>query len=84
MAIQWKLAELIREKERLERRVIPLREIKEATDISVPVLSNMCSPHKHYVTNTRTIEKLKRYFGCRWEDLMDETLVDDEEEDPGG
>ncbi len=79
MAIRWKLAELIRRREQQEERVITLREISEATKISVPVLSNLCSPHKRYATNTRTLATLKRYFGCRWDELMDEELTADEE-----
>ena len=80
MGIRWKLADLIRNQEQQERRIITLREISEATGISVPVLSNLCSPRKCYVTNTRTLAILKQYFNCQWPDLMDETLIPEEHE----
>lgn len=78
MGIRWKLADVIRQREQDERRVVTLKEISEATGISVPVLSNLCSPRKSYVTNTRTLATLKQFFGCRWQDLMDEELLPDE------
>lgn len=80
MGIRWKLADLIRLREQQERRVVTLKEISEATGISVPVLSNLCSPRKCYVTNTRTLATLKQFFGCRWQDLMDEELIPEEPE----
>jgi putative transcriptional regulator len=44
-------------------------EIQEATGVSVSVLSNMRT-RVGYVTTTRTIDALCRYFGCQPGDLM--------------
>lgn len=82
MGIRWKLVDLIRQREQQERRNVTLREISEATGISVPVLSNLCSPRRCYVTNTRTLTILKQYFSCRWEELMDEELIAEPEGHP--
>jgi len=62
--IRFRLAQLLREKEELERRSIPWREVSEATGISGSVLSSLASPRGGVTTNTRFIEALCRYFRC--------------------
>ena len=78
MSIRFKLAELLLEKERQERRTIPWKEVAEQTGISVSVLSNLASRTRRHSTNTRYVEQLMRYFGCRsFEELME---MEDERE----
>jgi len=78
MSIRFKLAELRLEKERQERRTIPWKEVAEQTGISVSVLSNLASRTRRHSTNTRYVEQLMRYFGCRsFEELME---MEDERE----
>lgn len=57
------------------------KEIAEATDVSVSVLSNM-RKKVGYTTTTRQINALCEYFGCQPGDLM-QWLPDPPEEEPG-
>lgn len=68
--LQFRLRELLAEKERREGRRIPLRAVSEATGISVQVLSNISSPIRPAVTNSAFIESLCRFFNCPLEELM--------------
>jgi hypothetical protein len=72
MSIRFKLAELLLEKERQERRTIPWREVADETGVSTSVLSNLASRTRRHSTNTRYVEKLMRYFGCQsFDQLME-------------
>ncbi len=68
--IRYRFRELLAEKERQEGRRIPLREISEATEVGVGVLSSLGSPQRRIVTNTRYLEAVCRYFGCGIEELV--------------
>lgn len=80
MSIRFKLAELLLEKEREERRSISWKEVAEQTGISTSVLSNLASRTRRHSTNTRYIEQLMRYFGCR---SFDQLMDLENEEEPG-
>jgi hypothetical protein len=72
MGIRFKLAELLLEKEREERRSIPWKEMADQTGISVSVLSNLASRTRRHNTNTRYVYQLMKYFGCRsFDQLME-------------
>ncbi|MBL8822293.1 MAG: helix-turn-helix domain-containing protein [Planctomycetia bacterium] len=71
MPIRFRVAQLIREKEELERRAIPWREVSETTGISGSVLSSLASPRVGVTTNTRFIEALCRYFKCQPGELLE-------------
>lgn len=68
--INFKFRELLFEKERQIGRRIPLREVSEATGISVQVLSSLASERPEIVTNTAFIESVCRYLGCQPGDIM--------------
>jgi hypothetical protein len=78
MGIRFKLAELLLEKERQERRSIPWKEVSDQTGISVSVLSNLASRRRRHTTNTRYVYQLMRYFGCRSFDELMEMEVEEE------
>jgi len=61
--LRFRFRELLAEKERTEERRIPLREVAEATGVSIHVLSNISSPVRSVVTNTAFLECICRYFG---------------------
>lgn len=69
--IRFHLAKLLHERAEAETRVIPWKEVSEATGISVSVLSSLASPRGGAVTNTRHVEALCRYFRCSPGDLME-------------
>lgn len=71
--IRFHLAKLLHERAEAETRVIPWKEVSEATGISVSVLSGLASPKGGGVTNTRFIEALCRYFHCTPGELMELT-----------
>lgn len=62
MYIRFKIAQLLRQKEERERRVITWREVDEHTGISPSVLSNLASPARRVVTTTRYVAALMEYF----------------------
>jgi DNA-binding Xre family transcriptional regulator len=57
----YKLRDLIAVWEREQGRRLSLKELAEATGIARPTLSKMVNP-KGYVTSTRNIERLCRFF----------------------
>lgn len=65
----YRLKELTASWEREQGRRLPVKELAEATGISRPTLSKMTDP-KGYVTNTRHIEALCRFFKVTPNDLM--------------
>jgi DNA-binding Xre family transcriptional regulator len=67
---QFRLRELLAEKERQVGHRIPLRAVSEATGVSVQVLSSLNSPGRKIVTNTAYLEALCRYFRCMPNDLL--------------
>ena len=69
--LRFHLARLLREREEAEGRVISLREISEATGISVSVLSSLASPRPGVTTNTRFVEALCRFFRCEIGELVE-------------
>jgi len=68
--LQFRLRELIAQKERELGERIPLRTVSAATGISVQVLSSLNSPSRKIVTNTAYLEALCRYFVCTPNDLL--------------
>lgn len=66
-----KIKEQIAAKSRREAAKIRLKDIAEATGISVQVLSNISSATHPAVTNTAFVEALCRYFGCELQDLLE-------------
>ena len=54
-----------------EGRVIPLREVSQATGISISVLSSLASRRPEVTTNTRFVEALCRYFRCAPGELLE-------------
>ncbi len=56
-----------------EGRAIPLREVSNATGISVSVLSSLSSERTGITTNTRFVEALCRYFRCTPGELLELT-----------
>ena len=78
MSIRFKLAELLLEKERQERRTIPWKEVADETGVSTSVLSNLSSRTRRHSTNTRYVEKLMQYFGCQSFDQLMEMEADEE------
>ncbi len=69
--IKFHFRELLIEKENQLGQRIPLREVSEATGISVQVLSSLASPSRQIVTNTAFVESICRYFACALSDLME-------------
>ena len=69
--IRFKIASLLRRREEEEARVIPWREVSEATGISASVLSSLASPRGGMTTNTRFVEALCRYFRCGPGELLE-------------
>ena len=67
---QFRLRELLADKERQVGHRIPLRAVSEATGVSVQVLSSLNSPARKIVTNTRYLEAICRYFHCTPNDLL--------------
>ena len=65
----YRLRELIAVWERLNGRRLPLTEIADATGVSRTTLSKMMNP-KGYVTNTRHIESLCRFFDVPPDELI--------------
>jgi DNA-binding Xre family transcriptional regulator len=62
-----------------EGRMIPLREVSQATGISVSVLSSLASDRPGITTNTRFVEALCRYFRCPPGELLElSPSLDDE------
>lgn len=78
--LRFKLTTLLRQREEREGRVIPWREVSEATGISVSVLSALASPRGRTATNTRFVEALCRYLRCGPGDLLE--LIPSLEEEP--
>lgn len=50
---------------------IRLRDVSEATGISIQVLSNISSPTNPAATNTTFVEALCRYFNCGVDELIE-------------
>jgi len=69
MPIQFRLKELIAEKERKERTKITYRDLKEATGINMNTLTAMANNNMKQVALS-TIERLTDYFKCEISDLM--------------
>lgn len=67
---RFRLRELLAEKERELGCRIPLRELSEATGVSVQVLSSLNSPNREIVTNTAALEAICRYFRCSPDRLL--------------
>ncbi|MBY0527980.1 MAG: hypothetical protein K2R98_31575 [Gemmataceae bacterium] len=79
MYVRFRIAQLLRQKEERERRVITWKEVGEQTGISTSVLSNLASPSRQVFTNTRYVASLMGYFGLRdFNDLL--VLESDEPE----
>lgn len=76
--LRFNISRLLREKEEMENRRIPLKELGEATGISISVLSTLASPRVGASTNTRFLEALCRYFGCSPSDLIELVPPNDE------
>ena len=74
--IRFRLAELTADKSFLERRVVPLSEIAQATGVHRATLSKMANQPGANI-GSDVVDKLCRYFRCQPGDLM--TFV---EEDP--
>ena len=72
--IQFRLKELIAEKERLEGVKVTYRDIQEATGINLNTLTAMANNDMKQI-HLSTIERLCDYFGCSIERLM---ALDDE------
>jgi len=68
---QFRLPELLLEKERREGRRVGWREVSEATGISRQVLANLAARNRPVVTNTAYLEALCRYFGCNVQELLE-------------
>jgi putative transcriptional regulator len=68
---QFRLPELLLEKERREGRRVGWREVSEATGISRQVLANLTARNRRVVTNTAYLEALCRYFRCNVQDLLE-------------
>lgn len=68
--LQFRLRELIAQKERELGQRITLRQVSEEIGISIQVLSSLNSPGRKIVTNTAYLEALCRYFGCMPNDLL--------------
>lgn len=66
-----KIKDQIAAKSRREGEKIRLKDVSEATGISVQVLSNISSATHPAVTNTAFIEALCRYFGCEVQELLE-------------
>jgi DNA-binding Xre family transcriptional regulator len=77
--LQFRLPELLLEKERREGRRIGWREVSEATGISRQVLANLAARGRSVVTNTAYLEALCRYFGRGPQDLLEFVPPIDEE-----
>ena len=69
--LRFNVARLKRDREEEEGRTIPWKEVGETTGISASVLSNLASPKLGFVTNTRYVEALCRYFRCDPGDLIE-------------
>lgn len=67
---QYRLRELLAEKERQVGHRIPLRAVSEATGVSIQVLSSLNSPARKVVTNTAYLDALCLYFECTPADLL--------------
>ena len=67
--IRFRLTELIADKAFKERRVVPLTEVAEATDIHRATLSKMANQPGANI-GTDVIDKLCRYFGCQPGELL--------------
>jgi len=65
----YRLRELMVAWERENGRRLSIKKLAEETGISAPTLSKMTSPDG-YVTNTRHIESLCRFFNVTPNDLM--------------
>jgi putative transcriptional regulator len=70
MAIRFKLKERIADVEFMERRVVQLKEIAEATGIHRVTLSKIAN-NKRYNVGVDTIEKLCAYFHCGVGDILE-------------
>jgi hypothetical protein len=77
--LRFKIGRLLREREEAEGRVIPWREVGEATGISPEVLSSLASPRGAPPTNTRYVDALSRYFRVTPGELLELYPVLDEE-----
>lgn len=69
--LRFAIATLLRAREEQEERRIPLKEVSEATGISISVLSTLASPKTGASTNTRFVEALCRYFRCSPSELIE-------------
>lgn len=69
--IKFKFRERLLQKEAHLGRRIPLREVSEATGISMQVLSSLASPTRQIVTNTAFIEAICRYLECELQEFLE-------------
>lgn len=68
--LQFRIRELVAQREREISRRLPLAEVANATGVSAQVLSSLSNPGKRIVTNTAHLEALCRYFRCGLDELV--------------
>lgn len=68
--IQFKLRQLVAQKEFAERRNVMLKEVCAATGVHRSTLNRMVN-HKPHNVGCETINLLCQYFGCTVSDLME-------------
>ena len=69
--LRFHMTRLLLARSHAEGRVIPLREVSQATGISISVLSSLASERPGITTNTRFVEALCRYFRCAPGELLE-------------
>lgn len=69
--LRFHMTRLMLARSHAEGRMIPLREVSQATGISVSVLSSLASERPGITTNTRFVEALCRYFRCQPGELLE-------------
>jgi putative transcriptional regulator len=69
MAVQFRLKELIAERERKTGQRVTYRNIRDETGISTSVLHKVAT-NKQKMISLTVIDRLCNYFGCQVGDLM--------------
>lgn len=68
--IRFRIKELLAEKEFVEKRIISLTEVAQATGMNRMTLSRITN-HPGTNTGTENVDRLCSYFGCKVSDLME-------------
>lgn len=68
--IQFRLKQLLADREFREGRKINWQEVSDKTGISRVTLSKIANSMGDVSVRTETLEKICRYFGCELNDLM--------------